>query len=213
MSELETIAEKILGGLEEKNRAREAALSVSRRVIQRAANSIRATHREERDKALNLLDEASQDVASLRQALAEHRDLYFTGYVQDALKEYAEASITYALTEGGALSDPDELGGEYAAYLNGLGEAVGELRRYVLDLIRRDDTERCEELLAAMDEIYGFLVTVDFPNAITGGLKRTTDMVRGVLERTRGDLTLVLQQRRLERALKDFEPKGDGGGD
>jgi translin len=212
LSELETIAEKILGGLEEKNRAREAALSVSRRVIQRAANSIRATHREERDKALNLLDEASQDVASLRQALAEHQDLYFAGYVQDALKEYAEASITYALTEGGALPDPDELGVEYAAYLNGLGEAVGELRRYVLDLIRRDDTERCEELLAAMDEIYGFLVTVDFPKAITGGLRRTTDMVRGVLERTRGDLTLVLQQRRLERALKSFEPKGGGGG-
>ncbi len=212
LSELETIGERILGGLEEKNRAREAALAVSRRVIQRAAKSIRATHREERDKAQNLLNEARQDVACLRQAVAGYPGLYFAGYVQDALKEYAEASITYALTEGGTLPDPDDMGVEYAAYMNGLGEAVGELRRYVLDLIRRDDLKRCEELLEAMDEIYGFLVTVDFPDAITGGLRRTTDMVRGVLERTRGDLTLVLQQRRLERALKGFERgRRDGG--
>ena len=211
MSELETIGERILGGLEEKNRAREAALAVSRRVIQRAAKSIRATHREERDKAQSLLNEASQDVACLRQTVAGYPGLYFAGYVQDALKEYAEASITYALTEGGALPDPDDMGVEYSAYMNGLGEAVGELRRYVLDLIRRDDLKRCEELLEAMDDLR-LLGNDAAPDAITGGLRRTTDMVRGVLERTRGDLTLVLQQRRLERALRGFERERRDGG-
>jgi translin len=142
--------------------------------------------------------------------VADYADLYYAGYTQDALKEFAEANITYALITNRPLPDPDELGVEYAAYLNGLGEAAGELRRHVLDLIRHGDLERGEEILSMMDDIYGVLVTIDFPNAITGGLRRTTDMVRGVLERTRGDLTMSLRQEKLQQALRDFEEKVNG---
>jgi len=142
--------------------------------------------------------------------VADYADLYYAGYTQDALKELAEANITYALITDRPLPDPDELGVEYAAYLNGLGEAAGELRRHVLDLIRHGELERGEEILSMMDDIYGVLVTIDFPNAITGGLRRTTDMVRGVLERTRGDLTMSLRQEKLQQALRDFEEKVDG---
>jgi translin len=144
------------------------------------------------------------------EGVADYADLYHAGYTQDALKEFAEASITYALITDRSLPDPDELGVEYAAYLNGLGEAAGELRRHVLDLIRHGELERAEKVLSMMDDIYGVLVTIDFPNAVTGGLRRTTDMVRGVLERTRGDLTMSLRQDRLQQALRDFEKRVNG---
>ena len=125
--------------------------------------------------------------------------------MEDALKEYAEASITLSFVEGTPVPEPSDLGIGAASYLNGLAEAVGELRRFILDQLRRDRFERCDELLEIMDEVYTILVTMDFPDAVTRGLRRTTDMVRGVLERTRGDLTLALRQRRLEQKLADFQ--------
>lgn len=127
-----------------------------------------------------------------------------TGFLKDAQKEYAEGCAILALVTGEPLPDPAELGVDPAAYLNGLGEAAGEVRRYLLDGIRHGDLSRGEELLAAMDDIYNVLVTMDFPDAITGGLRRTTDMVRGVLERTRSDLTLVIRQQELEKKLGKF---------
>jgi len=127
------------------------------------------------------------------------------GFIRDAQKEFAEGSITLALVTGKQLPDPDKLGVGFAAYLNGLGEAVGELRRYLLDSMRRGDLSRGEELLSVMDDIYSILVTMDFPDVITGGLRRTTDMVRGVLERTRSDLTLALRHKELETRLKNFQ--------
>ena len=94
-----------------------------------------------------------------------------------------------------------------APYLNGMAEAIGELRRYILDSLRRNDVGRCEEFMDVMDDIYGVLVTVDFPEAVTGGLRRTTDAMRGVLERTRGDLTMALRQRDLVQQLATLESK------
>jgi len=139
--------------------------------------------------------------------LADERGIYEAGYVQDALKEYAEASITYALLADQPLPSPGELRIDYPAYLNGLAEAMGEMRRATLDLMRRGELEKGEALLKIMDEVYGILVTVDYPDAITRGLRRTTDMVRGVLERTRGDLTMAVRQQRLETTLKEFEDR------
>jgi translin len=147
----------------------------------------------------------------MKASVAAYPDLYFTGYVQDALKELAEAHIVHALITNAPLPDPDALGVDYAAYLNGLGEAAGELRRYSLDIIRHDNSEKVERVLEAMDDIYSLLVTVDFPDAITGGLRRTTDMVRGVLERTRGDLTVAARQEKLEKTLHEFEEKFKSG--
>jgi translin len=134
----------------------------------------------------------------------QYPDLFYAGYTQDALKELSEAHITYALFTGNDLPTPEDLKVEQAAYLNGLAEAVGELRRYVLDRLRRGDVATGERLLAAMDDIYSQLITVDFPDAITGGLRRQTDMVRGVLERTRGDLTTAVRQEEMKAALRAF---------
>ncbi len=162
-------------------------------------------HRQEEAKATELLDAARVSLQKLgHDVLQEHNDLLNAGFVHDAQKEFAEASATLAIVTGKSLPDPDTLGVSYPAYLNGLGEAVGELRRYLLDSLRRNDLSRCEELLVIMDDIYATLVTMDFPDAVTYGLRRTTDSVRGILEKTRGDLTLIVRQKELEDKLQQM---------
>ena len=205
LTSLDTIGERIRTNLEAKNSARDQALHRSRELIRLCANAIRASHRNEFAEAGELLIQARSAASTMIADLDGYPDLYHAGYTQDALKEYAEASITSALIQGRELPEPEGLGVEYAAYLNGMGEAAGELRRYALDALRRSDLETAEAMLAAMDAIYDLLVTIDYPDALTGGLRRTTDMVRGVLERTRGDLTVAARQQRLEEALKSVE--------
>jgi len=162
-------------------------------------------HRQEFSQAKESLQSARNLLNEVKQAVTECKELSNTGFVKDAQKEFAEGCITLALVTGEQLPDLDELGIDAAAYLNGLGETVGELRRYLLDSMRKGDLSRGEELLSAMDDIYNTLITMDFPDAITGGLRRTTDMVRGVLERTRSDLTLSIRQKDLEVKLRNFE--------
>jgi len=191
--------------LDRKNAAREQALRWSRELVRTCANSIRAVHRHELTSAQRLLAEAHALNQQICAALAEHGDLFWTGYVQDAQKELVEADCTFALVQRAALPDPVELGIAPAPFLNGLAEAVGELRRYTLDLLRRGDTGACESLLEAMDDIYALLVTLDYPDALTGGLRRSTDNARGILEKTRGDLTLALRQDALVQALRSVE--------
>lgn len=207
MTDLEKIAQAALEALEAKNAAREKVLPLSRELVRHSANTIRAVHRGELAEAKKMLVEGKNLAQELRASLVEHPDLYYSGYTQDALKEFAEANITYALIAGEELPSPMELGVEYPAYLKGLGEAAGEMRRHTLDLIRHGETERGEEILGSMEDIYSVLVTIDYPEAITYGLRHITDMVRGVLERTRGDLTLAIRQTELEKALKEFEER------
>jgi len=187
--------------LEGKHAAREVGLAACRKTIQSCAASIRAIHREEWDTAEELAATAQGHLQRAQEALAGHPDIRYAGFLHDAAKEYAEARLTMAFVRGGDLPQAAGLGVEVQAYLNGLAEAASELRRYILDLLRRDRSEdtagRSEELLGTMDEVYSLLVTVDYPDAITGGLRRTTDALRAVLERTRGDLTLSLVQTRL----------------
>ncbi len=180
-------------------------MPLCREVIRYSSQAIRAVHRQEFDQARELLKTARNLLDEAEQAISESYELSNIGFLRDAQKEYAEGCLTLALVTGESPPDPNELRVDSAAYLNGLGEAVGELRRYLLDSMRRGDLSRGEELLSAMDDIYSVLVTMDFPDAITGGLRRTTDMVRGVLERTRSDLTLVIRQKELEERLEKLE--------
>ena len=153
------------------------------------------------------LFEAQALVNQLKSELANHPDLFYTGYTQDALKELVEAHTLYAMVQGQTLPTPADLRVPAAAYLNGLAEAASELRRFILDLIRLGRTREGEPYLAVMDDVYIHLVTMDFPDALTGGLRRTTDMLRGVLERTRGDLTVAVRQEELEAAMQAFEQR------
>lgn len=200
-SPLDQIVPRILDHLAEKNAAREKALAASRSIIRMSANAIRAVHRGEFTEAAAKLDEARAVRDEAVAALAGHGDVYHAGFLHDAQKEYAEARSTLALLSGRPLPSPEELGVEYPAYLNGIAEAVGELRRSLMDRLRGGDSTGCEELLEAMDDIYSVLVTIDFPDAMTGGLRRTTDQTRGILEKTRGDLTMAIALRRATDAL------------
>ena len=188
---------------EAKMRAREKALSASRSAIRSSANAIRAIHRGEFDQAHRLMEEARSALGTGKEAVREdHPDVYFAGFVQDAQKEYAEARLTEAIVTGRELPSREELAVELAAYLNGMAEAIGEGRRAILDLLRHGDVERGERILTAMEDIYHLLVSMDYPDAITGNLRRSTDVARSIMERTRGDLTITLVQRRLQEALE-----------
>jgi translin len=204
MPSVDEVVAGITATLEVKNRARDRALGDSRQIVRHAATSIRALHRGEYDRAQDSLREGTAMALATRDELKDHPDLYWTGYVQDAQKEIAEAHLVAAMIQGRDLPDPGDIGVEAAPYLNGLAEAASELRRYTLDRIRKGtdaDMSEGERVLQAMDDAYTSLITVDFPDAITGGLRRTTDALRAVLERTRGDLTLTLRQAHLARAL------------
>ena len=194
-SPLETVIPRIIQHFSEKNAAREKALSASRTIIRMSANAIRAVHRREFDEADQILDAARIVRDEALVALRGHPDVAYAGFLHDAQKEYAEARATLALLSGGSLPTPEELGVEYPAWLNGIAEAIGELRRAILDRLRSGNFEGCELLLQAMDDIYSALVTIDFPDAMTGGLRRSTDQARGILEKTRGDLTMAIVQR------------------
>jgi len=204
--ELAALADPVRTRLDAANAARETGLAAARRTIQSSSQSIRATHRLEWDQAARLADAAGQSLREAQNALAPYPQLAASGPLHDAAKEYAEARLTLALAADRPLPPPDELGIADASWLNGLAEAASELRRHLLDRLRAGDLDRSEQLLAAMDEVYALLVTVDYPDALTGGLRRTTDALRPVLERTRGDLTTTILQQRLQRAIEDRLP-------
>ena len=199
---LDDVRHSVGARLDAKHRAREVGLSNARQAIRRCANAIRAVHRGDRKAADALLVEARERLDVAEATLAAHPDVYYAGFLQDAQKEYAEAQATRALVTGEPLPPPEDVGVGDAPYLNGLAEAVGELRRHLLDVLRAGDVARAGELFEAMEEIHAVLVDLDFPDAMTGGLRRSTDVARAIIERTRSDLTLTVIQRDLADALR-----------
>jgi len=210
MHDFSQIIEQAENVFEARTKARDQALVQARQLTRLSAHTIRAIHRSEADQAHTLLDEARGIVEGLKKDLAEFPDLYFAGYTQDAIKEFAEASTTCALIENEPLPLPGDLGIEVSTYINGLAEAIGELRRRCLDILRQGYSEEAERLLGEMDEIYNFLVTMDYPDAVTNGLRRQTDLARGIIERTRADLTMSLREQHLQEALQEFADRFPG---
>jgi translin len=208
--DLGPIAEPIRARLDAKMGGREKALPASRDAIRFCANSIRATHRGDTALAEELMGKAREKLDVAQSALKEFPDVYHAGFLSDAEKEYAEAKLTAALIAGKPLPGPDDIRVGDAAYLNGMTEAIGELRRHVLDIMRHGNLERGEELLQAMDDIYYMLISIDYPDAITGGLRRSTDVARSIMERTRSDLSLTLVQRNLQDAIAEHQKRIEG---
>ncbi|MFA5890922.1 MAG: haloacid dehalogenase [Actinomycetota bacterium] len=200
--DLNEIANDIRERLDAKNRAREKGIPASRHAIRFCANSIRAVHRGEMELARELQGKARAELDIAQEAMRPFPDIYFAGFLHDAEKEYAEALATYALINSDPLPTPAEARVGDAAYLNGLSEVIGELRRHLLDIIRHGDLERGEQLLGAMDDIYYVLVSMDYPDALTGGLRRSTDVARSIMERSRGDLSITIAQRRIQEAIE-----------
>ena len=207
MTDIQTLFDGINRNFAAKTEVRDKTLRRSRELIGHCANAIRATHRHETEQADQLLDTAKSIAAEMIAEAKQFQDIYYAGYTQDALKELSEAYLTRALILGKPLPTPESLQVENAAFINGLAETVGELRRYALDALRRGNVETSERMLEMMDEIYTGLVTVDFPAAITSGLRRQTDIARGILERTRGDVTTAIRQEAMKQSLATFEKR------
>lgn len=203
------IVELIRSEMTTLNELRDATLARSRSLTRSCANAIRAIHRHDWTEADGLLAQARAEAKAMVDAIAGQPTLYHAGYTQDALKELVEAHLVAAVVRGTALPSPSDLYVTGATYLRGMSEAGSEMRRFVLDLVRRGDVNAAEPYLEFMDEVYSQLITVDFPDAVTDGLRRSTDVLRSVLERTRGDLTLAIRQDQMRQALYSFETNLD----
>lgn len=201
MQKLESIAEQIRKNFDARTSARDNALAQARQLTRACSLAIRAVHRDDIEGMDSNLQEASELANTLRDSLKNYPDLFYAGYTQDALKEFVEANVTCALIRNQALQTPEQLVVEPATYLNGLAEVVGELRRRILDILRHGYSAEAERLLGYMDEIYSILVTMDYPDAITNGLRRQTDLARGIIEKTRGDITFSLRGEHLEQSI------------
>ena len=188
--------------------AREKGITVSRRVIRASANGIRALHRREWDEAATLIDNAEAELAAISDAIVEHPEMTHAGFVSDAAKEYAEARITQAVFRGEEIPTFEDLAMDPVPYLHGLGEAVGEMRRRMLDLLRDEELTEAEATLEEMDDIVDMLASVDYPDGMTNGLRRTTDVFRSLVERSRSDLTATIVQERLRTDLTKLETSG-----
>jgi translin len=199
--DLDRLAADLHRRFDDTTTAREQALPAARRSIRASANAIRAIHRLEFDRARELIERSRDEVQGGLEAVRDHPAVRSAGYLQDAQKEYAEANITLAVVTGGELPTPESLGVEDAPYLNGMAEAIGEARRRVLDILRTGAVDEGERLLGAMEDMYGVLVTMDYPDAITLNLRRSTDVARSLIEKTRGDLSIAFVQRDLHDAL------------
>lgn len=204
--ELHLLVEAVSDDLRAAHAAREVGLAACRKVIRASGSSIRAVHRCEPRKAADRADEAEARLREAQAAMTPFPAVAHAGFLADAEREYAEARLTAALVDGSSLPGPDELGVAGPAWLKGLAEAASELRRHLLDQLRAGQLDAGETLLAAMDDAYDVLVEVDFPDALTGGLRRTLDALRAVLERTRGDVTTTVLQARLRAAIETTPP-------
>jgi len=210
MHKLENIVDQIRQEFDTITAARDKALAQARQLTRACSLAIRAVHRDDHDEMKDKLAEAHELAKNLTVDLKNHPELFHAGYTQDALKEYAEANITCALIQDQPLQTPEELGVVNATYLKGLSEVVGELRRRILDILRHGYSEEAERLLGHMDEIYAVLVTIDYPDAITYGLRRQTDIARSIIEKTRGDITFSLRGEHLEQAIERLSDQLNG---
>src|SRR5215207_634232 len=211
MEKLESIADRIRQKFDLRTAKRDEALKQARQLTRACSLAIRGVHRDDKEVMETNLAEAQNLADKLRDDLKGHPELYYAGYTQDSLKEFVEANVTCALIQSQPLLTPEDLGVEDATYLNGLAEVVGELRRRTLDILRSGYSQEAERLLGHMDEIYSVLVTMDYPDAITNGLRRQTDLVRGIIEKTRGDVTFSLRGEHLTEAIRNLSSQLNGG--
>ncbi|MGB8980721.1 MAG: haloacid dehalogenase [Anaerolineales bacterium] len=211
MHKLESVAEHIRQNFDVRTAKRDQALTQARQLTRACSLAIRAVHRDDKEAMDASLTEAQKLADQLRDDLREYPGLFYAGYTQDSLKEFVEANVTCALIQNQPLKTPEELRVEEATYLNGLAEVVGELRRRTLDILRSGYSQEAERLLGHMDEIYSVLVTMDYPDAITNGLRRQTDLARGIIEKTRGDVTFSLRGQNLAEAIRSLSSQLNGG--
>lgn len=207
MPSLRDLAEEMLSSFDSKDRAREASLKLSRETVRFCSSAIKSVHRSELKEAERLMDEARAALEKMKALLKDHQDIRYAGFMDGAEQEYAEARSVYSIITEHRILTPDEIGVDLVNYLAGLGDTTGELRRHILDLIRQQRPQEGESFLEMMEEIYYLLMLFDYPDALTRGLRRKSDLARSMLERTRGDLTNAIEMGKVEAALRSLDDK------
>ncbi|WP_094227192.1 haloacid dehalogenase [Methanolobus psychrotolerans] len=204
---INNISGRIKDNFEEKDKARESTLAISRDVVRNCRTAMYSIHNKDFKKALSLIENAREMLENMDMLLQNHPDIYYSGFLEHAQQEYVECTVVYRILskDDRAIPGPEELKVSDVAYLNGLGDVSGELRRHILDLIRKDTPEDAEDYLQLMENIYNCLMMFDYPDAMTHGLRHKTDTTRSIIEKTRGDLTNAMRQQKLEKAMKEFE--------
>ena len=208
-SELQRAIDEAITALEIVHKTREHGIRSARQTIQLSSRAIRAAHRGEIELARELVEKAKDVIcnASIRNDVR----VFNIGYLLDGETECAEAALTVTFLSDDKIPLPSDIGVCHAAYLKGLAEAASELRRAALDAIRTGNVKRADHLLSYMDTVMNVLAQVDFPEGVTGGLRRTIDQLRSVTERTRGDVTTALRQSTLEAKMMHLTQKIDAG--
>lgn len=212
MPPFNNLAENMLSSFDAKDRAREESLKLTREAIRFCSSAIRSIHRGELKEALRLMDEAGVALKKVQDLLEDHQDIRYAGFVDGAEQEYAEARIVYSITTAQSIPTPESIGVQPINYLGGLGDTTGELRRHILDLIREGRPKEGEVFLETMEEIYHLLMLFDYPDALTHGLRRKSDLARSMLERTRGDLTNAIEMEKVETTLRHINERLKGAG-
>ena len=202
---IKNIIEHIREELEEKDKAREQGITLSREVVRNCRVAMQHVHKMELERAHFMILTARENMEKMNSVLKDQPDLYYGGFVEHAQQEFTECSVIYALVSGKGIPEPEELKVEPVAYLNGLGDVGGEIKRHILDLIRNGMLDKGERYLNIMEELYTGLMLFDYPDAMTHGLRAKTDRLRLLLEIARGELTAAVRQQKLEMAMQALE--------
>ncbi len=203
MKNLDGIIEKIENHIGEKEKVREDALKASRDIIIFCRKGIQQLHRNQMEEAESYMKQASSRLAQLYEITMGHADVFHTGFVENAAQEYVEIQCLYNIMKGVDLPDPDAIQTTYSAYLLGLCDVVGELRRGALDFMLEGNTQKANEYLGYMDRIYDAIMSFDYPSALVP-IKKKQDMVRSLIEKTRGELVVSSCEQRIHDRTHEF---------
>ncbi len=204
MKNLDEVISEIEGRLDEKDEVRELAIKSSRTIARLAGAAIQGMHRGEDSAAI--LHETHEEVAKLRSLLDGHPDLFHAGFVENAMQEACESFLVHAILEGEKLPTPKECGVTDTAYLLGLGDVVGELRRFALTALRDGDVASASHSLERMERILDSLMRFDYPTALIA-LKRKQDVARSLIEKTRGEVAVAARSHELAKKIDSLHGK------
>ncbi len=189
---------------------REDVLQKTRSIVRMAAETIKAVHREEWDVAEKNITEMKSLLKGVREQVSKHETLLRRNYTEISEQEYAEAAILFSILHKGQLASPKDLEIPDLAWLLGLADVAGELRRHCLDAIRKGDMKTAEDALGLMEEIYRKLFSLDYPKGMTGSLREKTDTIRKLLQATRGEVSMATHMSRLNQNLEKILNQREG---
>jgi len=188
------------------DKAREKLQELTRNATRLCGWAIIQVHRGNIAQATKTLNDAKESLDELQGLLSAHSELPQLGQALVAFQEYAEARLVFQMKKNGKLASLREVGTSSTAYLLGMLDFVGEMRRMTLDELRCGNADKAQKLLSTMEKVYEDLMSLD-RTSILPNFRRKLDAARRILETTRGDVAIDLRRISLEKALRSVERK------